>query len=142
MSASKTTNFGYRGASCTRALPNASRRESPLVPMSSGPPPGSAAVVMADVLPVASIQVSFYIVLGNTQFAQCGDQLFVAEFYAAMPERRCLHERDASTLESVRDNHGGLDGGVFCFGEGGIDLLEIMSIDFDYVPAERIPLGA
>src|ERR1700676_5088096 len=102
MSASKTTKFKYFGASWTNVLPKASRSESPLVPISSGPALGSAVVVLPD----ASIQISPYVLLRNAQLAQRRQQFLIAELYTAVPERRPLHERDAATLDGVCDNHG------------------------------------
>src|SRR3569832_158193 len=99
MSASSTTCFGNSSASPDSALPKASRRESPLVPMSAG--------ASADRL----IQILLDLPARHFERQQSLFGLFAGEFHAAVPGRYVLHVGNALALYGVGDD---LAGPVAC----------------------------
>src|SRR4029453_12675290 len=59
----------------------------------------------------------------------------------AMPLRVVLHERHALALDRVRHDEGGAAGGRFRLVERLRDLRDVVAIDLEDGPAERLPFG-
>src|SRR6185312_225718 len=93
MSASSTTTLGNSLASPASALPNASRRESPLVPIRAG--------ASADIE-----QILDFVDRRSKRF-QSFFSLFAREFHAAMPLRLSFHVRNAFAFCGVADEDRG-----------------------------------
>src|SRR5580698_6461339 len=95
MSASSTTSCGNSYASCDSALPNASRKESPL-----------AAIRVGAVSEVACIEPILDFLARCAERAQSLVGLRFGEFHAAVPRGHVLHERHAFAFRRVRDDAG------------------------------------
>src|SRR5271154_2929913 len=95
MSASSTTSCGNSYASCDSALPNASRKESPLAAISAG------------ASEVASIEPILDFLARCAERAQSFVGLRFGEFHTAVPCGHVLHERHAFAFRRMRDDAGG-----------------------------------
>src|SRR5262249_54345966 len=127
-SASRTTSLGNSSASPDKALPNASRRESPLVPMSAG---ASAERV---------IQILLDIAAGHLERQQRLFGLFTRELHAAVPGRYVLHAGDALALGRVRDDDARTLARRTGAAERGQQGPDVVPVDFGDRPVERAPL--
>src|ERR1044072_7098296 len=93
ISASSTTTLGNSFARPASALPNASRKESPLVPIRAGAS--------------ADIEQFLDFVGGRIERFQRFLGLFTREFHAAMPLRLSFHVRNAFAFCGVADENRG-----------------------------------
>src|SRR5678810_586203 len=94
MSASSTTSSGYCDAKPESALPNASRSESPLLPISCGAASADAIEQPPD----------FAFIAAERRKTVRG--LRTGKFHAAMPVRHVFHERNALSFDRVRNSDG------------------------------------
>src|SRR5690242_6879853 len=120
MSASRTTTFGRSRDHSTSALPKASRRLSPLVPMRWGAARSTTAIDEA--LDRFGVGV---------QRGERSADLLVGQLHAAVPERLIFHVADAFALGGVGDNDGrkvllGLRGV-----EGSEDAGDVVAVDLE-----------
>src|SRR3569832_1793911 len=127
MSASSTTSFGNSSASPDSALPNASRRESPLVPMSAG--------ASADRL----IQILLDLPARHFERQQSLFGLFAGKFHAAVPGGDVLHVGNALALDSVGDDHAGPVACRTGAAQGREQCADVMAVDLRHGPVERAP---
>src|ERR1700685_2753194 len=126
MSASRTTSLGNSSARPDSALPNASRSESPLVPMSAGA--SDAIEELLDLL---------------ARRAERGERfvgLLVGELDAAVPGGLVFHVRNALALDGVGDD----DARAALRGAGAAKGLQhrcdIVAVDLGDRPIEGAPL--
>src|SRR5580692_674123 len=126
MSASSTTSFGYSFASEESVLPNASRSESPLEPMSAG----ASEVAIEKLHDFVCVR------------AECGERFFALrarQFHTAMPLRLAFHVRHAFALHGMADEHGGLAVHGTRFAQCRKNAADAMAVDFRHGPAEGAP---
>src|ERR1700733_2658491 len=126
MSASSTTSLGNSSARPDSALPNASRSESPLLPMRAGA--SEPIEILLDLL---------------ARCAQRGQRflgLLAGELHAAVPGGHVLHVGDALAFDRVRDDHAR----PFARGAGAAQRLEqlgdVVTVDLGDRPVEGPPL--
>src|SRR5262245_50142817 len=60
---------------------------------------------------------------------------------AVVPHELIFHEADALALDGMRHDAARLPGHQWQLGEGALDLIEIVTVDLAYAPAEGLPLG-
>src|ERR1700741_4599217 len=115
MSASSTTSLGNSSARPESALPNASRSESPLEPMSAGA--SDAIEILLDVL---------------VRGAERGERvlgLLAGKLHAAVPRGHVLHSGHALALGDVSDDDAGAVVRRAGAAEGLEQRLDIVAVD-------------
>src|SRR5579862_674942 len=125
MSASSTTSLGNSSARPDNALPNASRSESPLEPMSAGA--SDAIEILPDLF------------MRGTQRGERVIGLLAGELHAAVPGGHVLHVRHALALDGVGDD----DARAVMRGAGAAEGLEqrghVVAVDLGDRPVEGAP---
>src|SRR6185295_324124 len=127
MSASSTTSSGYCGATVTSALPKASRKESPEEPINCG-------VASTDIEPPREFRMR------HAELCQRLLGLLARQLHAAVPVRDVFHAAHALALHRVGEKQRWAACDFVCFLERAQDRVEVVTVGFNDLPAERAEL--